>query len=149
MPSTWQLATAELCCTVEHHNSQLLWQIEHPDAPGGRTRLTPVGDITIRHEPVRWATLIGAETGSGPDGAPRLAVTLEDETGRLRLVQHFELFQDHPFVRIWGSVQRTGTAQADEEPQMIDGAAILHLTIDKSDGGSNAAPITLLHVHKL
>jgi len=151
MAAIWQLAQDDLRCTVQHSDSQLLWQIEHPDAPGGCTHPAPVGDIAIDHQPMQWTALVGAEEGSGPDGAPRLSVTLEDSSGRLRLVRHFELFRGHPFVRTWGIVERAGAADsshAGAAPPVIDGAAILHLALAGGSAESGAGPITLLHVEQ-
>lgn len=131
MTSAWVLEHEELRCQVVWRDHQLTWQINHPHAPGGQTRLAPVSDLTQWGQPIQWIKLIAAETDD-VDGAPRLTVTLEDGSGRLRLVRSFELFAGHAFARTWGAVERT---DAHADAPLIDGAAILHLAVER--------PITL------
>lgn len=140
MTDVWHLEHAALRCRVEWRDRQLFWQISHPSAPGGQTQPSSVGDLVVDRRPVEWTTLVGAEATPGPGGAPHLVVTVEDRTGRLRLVRHFELFADHAFARTWGVVERSGGEAG--EPPLIDGAAILHLALEA--GGA----ITLLHVEQ-
>jgi hypothetical protein len=127
MTAAWHLEQTEVHCRVEWRDNHLYWQISHPDAPGGQTRLALVSDLTVNHQPVQWTRLLGAAETQDSCGAPHLAVTVEDSSGRLRLVRHFELFAGHAFARTWGIVERT---DADGEAPLIDGASILHLAVD-------------------
>ena len=90
MNATWDLAHEAMRCQVEWRDHQLYWLISHPDAPGGQTHPALVSDISVHHRPVQWTRLIDAEERPGPDGAPHLAVTVADRSGRLRLTRHFE-----------------------------------------------------------
>ncbi|HAJ37886.1 MAG TPA: alpha-galactosidase [Chloroflexi bacterium] len=135
MSSEWHLKHDELYCRVLWCNGQLSWQLRHPHAPAAQTHLAPVGDISVQGQSIEWTTLVGATETQDTQGAPRLTVTLEDSSGRLRLVRGFELFAGHAFVRSWGTVATT-----DADAPLIDGAAILHLAV--------ARPTTLLHVEQ-
>ena len=136
MTAAWQLELAEIHCRVEWRKNQLAWQISHPNAPNGQTRLSPIGAMTVNGQPVQWTRLVGAQETLGPHAAPRLVVTLEDSAGCLRLVRHFELFAGHAFARTWGAVEYIGNEE-DELP-LLDGAAILHLAVD--------ADLSLIHI---
>jgi hypothetical protein len=140
MTAAWQLTLAERHCRVEWRKSQLTWQFSHPHAPNGETRLSPIGAITVNGQPVQWTRLLGAQETLGPHAAPRLAVTLEDSAGHLRLVCHFELFAGQAFARTWGTVEYIGNEEND--PPLLDGAAILHLAVDAG------ASMTLFHVEQ-
>ncbi|GIV70839.1 alpha-galactosidase [Caldilinea sp.] len=133
----WEIEQDDLRCRVEWRERRLFWQIIHPLAPGGRTHPTPIGAIAVEGRPAQWTKLVGVEQGG--EAAPCLKVTLEDETGRLRLVRSFELFPGHPFVRTWGVVERVDTA--DPAP-LIDDAEILRLEL------SATQPVTLFHVEQ-
>ncbi|MBP8292936.1 MAG: alpha-galactosidase [Caldilineaceae bacterium] len=139
MNTFWELAHEAMRCRVEWRDGHLFWQISHAHAPGGQTRPSPVSEVRIDTRPVQWTRLLGAQETQGPGAAPRLAVTVEDSSGRLRLVRYFELFGGHAFVRMWGIVERSYDAG---EPPVIDDAVILHLAVD---GGK---PVTLLHVEQ-
>ena len=128
MNVSWDLAHEAMRCRVEWSDGQLFWQVIHPYAPNGQTRPAPVSELAVDGRPAQWTRLIDAQETHGPDAAPRLAVTVADSSGRLRLVRHFELFAGHAFARTWGVVERTGAD--DGEPPLIDGAAILHLAVD-------------------
>ena len=140
MNVTWELAYEAMRCRVEWRDDQLFWQIIHPYAPNGQTRPAPVSELAVDGRPVQWTRLIGAQETHSPDAAPRLAVTVEDSSGRLRLVRTFELFAGHAFARTWGVVERTGDDAG--EPPVIDGAAILNLAV------AGGRPITLFHVEQ-
>jgi hypothetical protein len=140
MTAAWQLALAQISCHIEWRDGQLFWQISHPHAPGRQTLPAPISTLSINHQPVQWTKLIGGEESRDADGAPRLKVTVEDSSGRLRLVRYFELFPDHAFVRSWGLVERC--AAEDEPPPLLDEAAILHLAVDAAER------VTLLHVEQ-
>src|SRR5690606_31184335 len=141
MTVAWHLDLADLHCRVEWRDGQMYWLLRHPNVPGGETRPAHVSDMTVDHHPVQWTHLIGANETRGPDAAPRLSVTVQDSTGRLRLVRHFELFAGHAFARTWGVVERIDDADESTAPQ-IDGAAILHISVDAPD------TVTLLHVEQ-
>lgn len=136
MNSVWLLELADVGCRVEWRDSQLFWQILHPAAPGGQTVPALVSDLTADRHPLLWTRLVGVEQTDG--SAPRLAVSLEESSGRLRLVRHFELFAGHAFVRTWGTVVATGAGT----PPTLDGAAIVQLIAAASH------PFTLLHVEQ-
>jgi len=136
MSSEWNLQQGELRCRVLWRNGQLFWQLSHPHAPAGATHLSLVSDITTQGQRIPWVVVSAAEAQDA-QVAPRLTVTLEDSSGRLRLVRGFELFAGHAFARTWGAVERI---DAEADAPLIDGAAILHLAVDR--------PITLLHVEQ-
>lgn len=143
MTAAWHLALGELHCHVEWRNAQLFLQIRHPDAPDGQTAPAPASDIGLGGEPVQWTQVIDAVTTTDRQGAPCLTVTVEDESGRLRLVRHFELFAGHAFVRTWGVIEAVGSAaRAGSDAPLIDDAAILHLAL--AGGGR----YTMLHVEQ-
>lgn len=143
MAAAWQLVQGALRCDVAWRDGQLYWQISHPDLPGGQTQPAMISDLAVGRRPVQWTALISVEQNARPDGAPHLAVTLADSSGRLRLVRHFELFAGHPFVRTWGTVERMDDPAADgDAAPLIDGAAILRLEVDAAER------ITLLHVEQ-
>lgn len=137
MTNVWTLHYDELHCRVLWRDRQLYWQFSHPQAPNGQTHLMLASCISMRSRPVQWTALVGVAETQDAQGAPHLAVTLEDSSGALRLVRHFELFARHAFVRTWGTVE---CVHVDGDAPLIDGAAILHLTL--------AHPITLLHVEQ-
>lgn len=136
MSREWSLLQGDLRCRVLWRNGQLFWQLSHPYAPGGETRLSPVSDITLQGRRTAWEVVDAIETQDA-QGAPRLTITLEEGSGRLRLVRNFELFAGHAFARTWGAVERI---DAGADAPLIDGAAILHLAVDR--------PISLLHVEQ-
>jgi hypothetical protein len=149
MTATWQLQQDDLLCHIAWLDGRLHWQLSHPHAPGGRTQLTPLPDITLEGRPAAWAALVAAEETQGPDGAPVLLVTLEDAGGELRLSRQFELHAGYPFVRTWGEVARRkqpapskakvpGVLRDDTGP-LIDGAAIFRLELDAAAIGVEAA----------
>jgi len=140
MTTGWQIECAALRCRIEWHDGQLYWQLHHANAPDGWTQSVPVSDLTVNHQPVQWTQWIAAEETLGPDAAPHLAVTLADDSGRLRLVRHFELFTGYAFARTWAVVECIGEESAADP--LIDGAAILHLAVDAPD------TVTLLHVEQ-
>ena len=140
MSAAWDLELADLRCHVEWRAGQLFWQLRHPQAPGGATRLAPISDLMVDHRSVQWTRLVAAEETPGPHAAPHLAVTVEDSSGRLRLVRHFELFAGHAFARTWGIVERIG--EDGTAMPVIDDAAILHMAVDAPD------TVTLLHVEQ-
>lgn len=140
MSSVWELEQGELRCRVLWRDHQLHWQISHPHLPGGETQPASVSDLSVHGQPVQWTTLADAAVSHDADGAPRLAVTLEDASGRLRLVRHFELFAGHAFVRTWATVERIPSD--DNVVPLIDGAAILHLAV------ANDPRVTLFHVEQ-
>ncbi|MCB0150105.1 MAG: alpha-galactosidase, partial [Caldilineaceae bacterium] len=140
MSAAWDLKLADMHCHVEWRAGQLFWQLRHPDAPGDATHLAPISDLTVDHRPVQWTRLVAAEDTPGPNAAPHLAVTVEDSSGRLRLVRHFELFAGHAFARTWGVVERIDNDEA--AVPVIEDAAILHMAVDAPD------TVTLLHVEQ-
>ena len=108
MTESWTIAHADLCCLVRWDGTNLLWQLQHPQAPGGATEWTPIGEMCVDYRPVRWTRLVSAVAGPDKDGVQQLDVVLEDEAGRLRLTRSFQLFASHPFARTWAIVQNTG-----------------------------------------
>jgi alpha-galactosidase len=143
MPESWSIARADLRCRVRWDGANLLWQLEHPMAPGGATEWTPIGELRVDCRPVRWTRLVDATTAPGQGGAPQLDVVLEDETGRLRLARSFQLFDRHPFARTWATVENTGTGPGDDP--IITDAAILQLAFP---GLVDGQPVTLMHVEQ-
>jgi len=130
MTTAWQLSLADLYCRVEWRDGQLYWQIQHPTAPGGQTNLSLMSGLAIDHQPIQWTTLAGVEETKGPDAAPHLKVTLQDNTGRLQLVRCFELFSGHAFVRTWGQVENTSSSavvQPTAPLPALNGASIFTL----------------------
>jgi hypothetical protein len=140
MSSVWELEQGELRCRVLWRDHLLHWQIIHPHLPGRETQPAPVSDLSVHGQPVQWTTLVGAETIHDAHGAPHLTVTLEDDSGRLRLVRSFELFTGHAFARTWATVERIPSD--DNVVPLIDGAAILHLAV------ANEPRATLFHVEQ-
>ena len=53
MNSVWQLTHDAMHCRVEWRDNHLYWQISHPAAPGGQTRLALVSDLSVNHQPVQ------------------------------------------------------------------------------------------------
>ncbi len=139
MTFAWHLEWEGTQCAVEWRNQQLYWQLCHAEAPGRCTRPAPIGQITVAQRLLQWTRLVDAQITDQADAPPRLTVKLEDESGSLRLTQHFEMFAGHAFVRLWGIVDR---ARDDEDAPLLDGAAILHLAIPAP------RPLTLLHVEQ-
>uniref|UniRef100_A0A7C1JX78 Alpha-galactosidase n=1 Tax=Caldilinea aerophila TaxID=133453 RepID=A0A7C1JX78_9CHLR len=135
--TVWEIGHGDLRCRVEWRGNQLFWQLIHPLAPGGRTQPAAISAIAVQGQPVQWTKLVGAEQNG--ESASCLKVTLEDATGRLRLVRAFELFPEHPFVRVWGLVERVN---AEEAPPLIDDVEILRLELGVTQ------PVTLLHVEQ-
>lgn len=139
MTAAWRLQFDDLRCRVAWRDSQLWWQLSHPHLPGGETQPAPVSGLTLHGQPIQWTTLVAAAESHDDQGAPRLTVTLEDDSGRLRLVRHFEMFAGHAFARIWGTVER---ADAGGAAPLLDGAAILNLAV------ANDPRVTLFHVEQ-
>ena len=143
MTESWTLAHIDLRCHVRWDGINLLWQLQHPQAPGGATEWTPLGELRVEHRPVRWTRLVSVVPVHGQDGTQQLDVVLEDETGRLRLTRSFQLFGDHPFARTWAVVDNTGASEGGA-PAITD-AAILQLAFR---GLLDGQPVTLMHVEQ-
>lgn len=143
MTESWSIAHADLCCHVRWDGAGLLWQLQHPQAPGGATEWMALGELRVDYRPVHWTRLAGASTMQSQGGAPQLDVVLEDETGRLRLTRSFQLFGGHPFARTWAVVENTGSAAGDDP--VITDAAILQLALR---GLIDGQPLTLMHVEQ-
>ena len=143
MTESWSIAHAELRCNVRWDGANLLWQLQHPKAPGGTTQWTPVGDLRVDYRPACWTRLVSAVTVLSQGGAPQLDVALIDETNRLRLTRSFQLFDAHPFARTWANVENTGASQV--EAPVITDAAILQLAFP---GLVDGQPVTLMHVEQ-
>ena len=62
MTESWTIAHADLRCHVRWDGTNLLWQLQHPKAPGGATEWTPLGELRVDYRPVRWTRLVSAVT---------------------------------------------------------------------------------------
>lgn len=144
MTAAWHLTMADLHCHIEWRDGQLWWQFTHPHGPGGQTRPSVISSLSVGHQLVQWTRLLSAQEDAAAVGAPRLAVTLEDSSGRLRLVRHFELFPGHAFVRTWATVEltRADTGEHSSNPPLIDGVVFLDLAV------ASSGPLTMLHVEQ-
>jgi alpha-galactosidase len=138
MTTSWTIEHNGLAVEVELAAEQLRWRAVHDAIPGGTLLASPIADIKVNGVAVRWTRALGVEQGTGKSGAPNLTVTVEDDGGQLQAAVTFELFADHPFVRVGGQLTRTSAQGA----PVVDGAAILHLGLVKD------VPLTFFHVEQ-
>ncbi len=106
-------------------------------APGMDFKLPSLGSVTQSGEKVVWEQLTSCEESVGQDGAQSMTLTLENARSSLRLTQRIEVYPDHPFLRISGSILNTGKKET-----VLDGCEILSLRPICS------LPLALFHVEQ-
>jgi alpha-galactosidase len=135
---SWCIGNKQIECQVHLVDEGLVWTILYQEDTGrAATGPSTVSVLEIDSRPFPWIGDVDAAEAKQPDGSRVLQVTLRTQSGAVQLSYYFQVFPNQPFVRLWGTVENSGS-----DPFTITASQILNMAI------ATPEPLTLFHVEQ-